>query len=250
MPRPLFSASRLLLALACTAAPAPAQTVDFNRDVRPILSENCFKCHGFDPGTRKAGRRLDTRDGALAEKDGVRAIVPGKLSESDLSARIHSTDKDEQMPLPKSGKKLTPAQIATLDKWIEQGAPYAVHWAFVKPAQAPPPKPGNPLDAFIQARLEKDGLAPSPEADPFTLCRRLYLDLTGLPPTPEETDSFVDESHQSDKSHETYEHLVDKLLASPRYGERWARRWLDLARYADTNGYEKDRERSIWPYRD
>ena len=258
MPRLTFRAPRLALValgLACAAPalaaePAPAQVVDFNRDVRPILSENCFKCHGFDPGTRKAGRRLDTRDGALAEKDGVRAIVPGQLAQSDASVRIHSTDKDEQMPPPKSGKKLTPAQIAVLDKWIGQGAPYAVHWAFVKPVQAAPPKAGNPIDAFVLARLEKDGLAPSPEADPYTLCRRLYLDLTGLPPTPEETNAFTDESHKSDKSHETYEQLVDKLLASPHYGERWARRWLDLARYADTNGYEKDRERSIWPYRD
>ena len=172
MTSPIFSAPRLALtalALTCAAQPAAAQTVDFNRDVRPILSENCFKCHGFDPGTRKAGRRLDTRDGALAEKDGVRAIVPGQPAQSDASVRIHSTDKDEQMPPPKSGKKLTPAQIAVLDKWIGQGAPYAVHWAFIKPVQAPPPKAGNPIDAFVLARLEKDGLAPSPEADPYTL---------------------------------------------------------------------------------
>ena len=245
MPRPIFSASRLALALACVAASAPAQTVDFNRDVRPILSENCFKCHGFDPGTRKAGRRLDTRDGALAEKDGVRAVVPGKLGDSDVSARIHSTDKDEQMPPPKSGKKLTPAQIAVLDKWIEQGAPYAVHWAFVKPVQAAPPKAGNPIDAFIHARLEKENLQPTAEADKYTLCRRLSLDLTGLPPSPEEADAFV-----QNNAPDAYEKLVDRLIASPHYGERWARRWLDLARYADTNGYEKDRERSIWPYRD
>ncbi len=247
MPHPAFFTA-LSLAVAATAhagePPLPA-TVDFNRDVRPILSDNCFKCHGFDPGTRKAGRRLDTREGALAEKDGVRAVVPGKLDESDAHVRIHSDDKDEQMPPPKSGKKLTPAQIAMLDKWIAQGAPYAVHWAFVKPVQATPPKARNPIDAFVLARLEKEKLTPAPEAEKYTLCRRLYLDLIGLPPTPEEADAFV-----GDASPDAYEKLVDRLLASPHYGERWTRRWLDLARYADTNGYEKDRERSIWPYRD
>jgi hypothetical protein len=228
------------------------ETIDFNRDVRPILSDKCFKCHGFDPGTRKADRRLDTREGALAEKDGVKAIAPGQLAQSDVSVRIHSTDKDEQMPPPKSGKTLTAQQIAIIDKWIEQGAPYSVHWAFVKPVQAQPPRTArltagirNPIDAFVFARLERDGLAPSPEADPDTLCRRLYLDLTGLPPTPEEADACA-----NDASPGAYERLVDRLLESPHYGERWARRWLDLARYADTNGYEKDRERSIWPYRD
>ena len=248
MPRPIFSIACRSLALACAtplAGAEPAAPIDFNRDVRPILSDNCFKCHGFDPGTRKADRRLDTRDGALADIDGVRAIVPGQLPASDLSERIHSTEKDEQMPPPKSGKKLTPQQIAMLDKWIEQGAPYAVHWAFVKPVHTPPPQSGNPIDAFIHARLEKENLPRSAEADKYTLVRRVSLDLIGLPPTPEETDTFV-----QDPSPDAYEKLVDRLLASPRYGERWARRWLDLARYADTNGYEKDRERSIWPYRD
>ena len=254
MPHSSFTANRRALAalsLACATATLAAdlpQKIDFNRDVRPILSDNCFKCHGFDPGTREAGRRLDTREGALADIDGLRAIVPGQPAASDLSVRIHSTEKDEQMPPPKSGKKLTPAQIATLDKWIAQGAPYAVHWAFVKPVQAPPPKAGNPIDAFVLARLEKEGLSHSPEADPYTLCRRLYLDLIGLPPTPEETDAFIQSAIGNRQS--AIESLVDRLLASPRYGERWARRWLDLARYADTNGYEKDRERSIWPYRD
>lgn len=247
----------LLLAARCAESVAAedavlSEKIDFNRDVRPILSENCFKCHGFDPKTRDSGRRLDTRDGVLAEKDGVRAIVPGKLAESDVSVRIHSTDKDEQMPPPKSGKKLTPRQIAVLDRWIEEGAPYAVHWAFVKPGKVSVPKlqsskfkVQNPIDAFVLARLEREGLGPSPEADSYTLCRRLYLDLTGLPPAPEEADAFV-----NDASPDAYEKLVDRLIASPRYGERWARRWLDLARYADTNGYEKDRPRSIWPYRD
>ncbi len=225
--------------------------IDFNRDVRPILSENCFKCHGFDPKNRKGDRRIDTREGALAEKDGVRAIVPGNLEESDLSARIHSTDKDDQMPPPKSGKQVTARQIAILDRWIEQGAPYDLHWAFKKPVQAPLPQvqhtdwPRNAIDRFVLARLEAAGLTPSPEADKYTLCRRVYLDLIGLPPTPAEADAFA-----HDPSPDAYQRLVDQLLASPHYGERWARRWLDVARYADTNGYEKDRQRNIWPYRD
>ena len=225
--------------------------IDFNRDVRPILSDNCFKCHGFDPKTRDGDRRLDTREGALVENDGVRAIVPGQLTASDLHLRIHSTDKDDVMPPPKTGKKLSSRQKAILDKWIEQDAPYDQHWAFKKPQQAPLPEvkkvdwSRGAIDRFVLARLEAAGLAPSPEADKYTLVRRLYLDLIGLPPTPEEADAFA-----KDASPEAYEKLVDRLIASPRYGERWARRWLDLARYADTNGYEKDRERSIWPYRD
>ena len=181
-------------------APLPDK-IDFNRDVRPILSENCFKCHGFDPKQRKGDRRLDTREGALAEKDGVRAIVPGKLKESDVSARIHSTDKDEQMPPPKSGKQINARQIAVLDKWIEQGAEYDLHWAFKKPQQKPLPAgkqqdwPHNAIDQFVLARLEVAGLAPSPEADKYTLGRRLYLDLIGLPPTPEEADAFASDAH-------------------------------------------------------
>jgi len=243
---PLFGTMPL-----CAEDASLPDKIDFNRDVRPVLSENCFKCHGFDPKQRKGDRRLDTREGALAEKDGVRAIVPGKLDDSDLSARLHSTDKDEQMPPPKSGKSVTPRQIAILDKWIEQGAAYDVHWAFKKPQQAPLPEvnqatwPRNAIDRFVLARLETEGLKPAPEADKYTLCRRLYLDLIGLPPTPAEADAFV-----NDPALDAYEKLVDHLLASPHYGERWARRWLDLARYADTNGYEKDRQRSIWPYRD
>ncbi len=248
-----------LLALLCllseasrvVAEDSAAPKLDFNRDVRPILSDKCFKCHGFDPKTRKADRRLDTRDGALAEKDGVRAIVPGNLDDSDVHVRIHSTDHDEQMPPPKSGKSLTPAQIATLDHWIEQGAKYDLHWAFKKPVQAalpPTSRPEwmrNPIDHFVMARLDREGLNPAPEGDRYTLVRRVSFDLTGLPPTVEEAEAFA-----RDADPHAYERLVDRLLASPQYGERWARRWLDLARYADTNGYEKDRDRSIWPYRD
>ena len=235
---------------ADVSVPSP---LDFNRDIRPILSENCFKCHGFDPATRKADRRLDTREGALAELDGVRAIVPGKLKESDLSVRIHSTEKDEVMPPPKTGKKLTAEQVAMLDRWVKEGAPYAAHWSFQKPQAKSLPVLSdatlvgalNPIDLWIRSRLAATSLRPSPPADPFTLVRRVYLDLIGLPPTPEEADAYV-----QDTSPQAYEKLVDRLLDSPHYGERWARRWLDLARYSDTNGYEKDHERTIWPYRD
>ncbi len=247
----------ILVSLLATARFSAAEEavlpdkIDFNRDVRPILSDNCFKCHGFDPKTRDGDRRLDTREGALADNEGVHAIVPGKLATSDLHLRIHSTDKDDVMPPPKTGKKLTARQKAILDKWIEQDAPYDQHWAFKKPQSAPLPEvkkadwSRGAIDRFVLARLEAAGLAPSPEADKYTLVRRLYLDLIGLPPTPEEADAFV-----NDASPDAYEKLVDRLIASPRYGERWARRWLDLARYADTNGYEKDRPRDIWPYRD
>ncbi|HEV7406070.1 MAG TPA: DUF1549 domain-containing protein, partial [Chthoniobacteraceae bacterium] len=247
LPFALFGAS-----LFAAEAPVP-EKIDFNRDVRPILSDLCFKCHGFDDKARKAGRRLDTVEGALAESEGVRAIVPGKLAESELHVRIHSTDKDEAMPPSKTGKKLTERQKAVLDRWIEQGAPYAKHWSFEPVRQPTPPvtksaPTGNPIDSFIRARLEHEGLAPSPEADPYALCRRLSLDLIGLPPTPEEADRFAEAARVS--MQQAVEQLADRLLASPQYGERWARPWLDLARYADTNGYEKDRTRSIWPWRD
>jgi hypothetical protein len=226
--------------------------VDFSRDVRPILASNCLKCHGLDDKARKAGLRLDDRDVATKpNKDDETAIVPGKPDKSALIERIFSKDEDEVMPPPSTKKTLTEDQKNTLKQWIAEGAKYQVHWAFVPPKQVPLPNvkqegwAKNPIDRFILAKMEKEGLHPSPEADRYTLVRRVYLDLIGLPPTPEEADAFV-----NDPSPDSYEKLVDKLLASPHYGERWARRWLDLARYADTNGYEKDRQRSIWPYRD
>ena len=223
--------------------------IDYNRDIRPILSENCFKCHGFDEKAREADRRLDTREGAIADSEGVRAIVPGKLDESELHLRIRSHDRDEMMPPPKSGKKLTDAQRDLLDRWILEGAAYAKHWAFEPPRTVAPPAvsdaawPKNFIDGYVLARLDREGLKPAPEADRATLIRRLSLDLIGLPPTIEETDAFL-----NDSSENAYEKVVDRLLSSPHYGERWARKWLDLARYADTNGYEKDRPRSIWPW--
>jgi hypothetical protein len=259
----------ILAATRLSAADAP----DFSRDVRPILSQHCFKCHGPDDKARKGGLRLDLRESAVKEaKSGSIALVPGKPDQSELITRIFSTDEDELMPPPAAKRPITPEQKDTLRRWVAAGAEYQQHWAFVRPKQAPAPdvsaqlsvlsaqKGGeklrtghwalstNPIDAFVLARLAQEKIAPSPEADPATLCRRLYLDLTGLPPTPAEQDAFIQSAIRNPQS--AIESLADTLLASPRYGERWARRWLDLARYADTNGYEKDRPRSIWPYRD
>jgi len=225
--------------------------VSFSRDVRPILSSRCFKCHGFDPGTREAGLRLDTKEGLFDEHNGFKPFVAGRADLSEALRRIVSTDPDERMPPPSAKKELTDREIAILKTWIEQGAAWEPHWAFVPPVRPGVPEFADdawsrtPIDRFIVARLRQEGLSPSPEADRFTLIRRVSLDLTGLPPTPEETESFV-----NDRDPDAYDRLVERLLNSPAYGERWARRWLDLARYADTNGYEKDRERSIWPWRD
>ena len=249
-----FPAPLLLCIIAATRLSA-ADAPDFTRDVRPILSQHCFKCHGPDDKARKGGLRLDMRESAVKEaKSGSIALVPGKPDQSELVARIFSTDEDELMPPPSAKRALSPEQKDTLRRWVAAGAEYQQHWAFVRPKQIDPPAvkhadwPRNVIDRFILARLEAAGLAPSPEADPATLCRRLYLDLVGIPPTPQEQEAFADAAKKDAQS--AVESLADKLLASPRYGERWARRWLDLARYADTNGYEKDRPRSIWPYRD
>ncbi len=238
--------SQLHLNAASPAAP------DFTQDVRPILSQRCFKCHGPDDGARKSKLRLDVRESAiLPAKSGAIAIVPGKPAESELVRRILSTDEDERMPPPSTKAQLTPAEKETLNRWVAAGAEYKPHWAFVNPKPAPPSPvknsswPRNAIDRFVLARLEKEGLAPSPPADRTTLARRVYFDLIGLPPTPEEADAFA-----NDPEEDAYESLVDGLLSSPYYGERWGRRWMDLARYADTNGYEKDRQRSLWPWRD
>jgi Protein of unknown function (DUF1553)/Protein of unknown function (DUF1549)/Planctomycete cytochrome C len=226
--------------------------LDFNRDVIPILSNNCFKCHGPDGENRKSGLRLDRRDVALKPAEtGKIAIVPGKPDESELVRRILSADGDERMPPADSGKRLSDAQKQTLRQWIGEGAEYKSHWAFVPPRRPPLPAvkqkdwPKNAIDSFVLARLESEGLQPSPEADRVTLCRRLYLDLLGLPPTPAEVDEFA-----SDSVADAYDRLVEKLLASPHYGERWGRIWLDAARYADSDGYEKDKPRFVWFYRD
>jgi len=242
----------ITLAFCALWTPTARADVDFNRDVRPILSARCFKCHGPDDTTRESGLRLDTREGAIAEADsGEHAIVPGKPDASELLRRITSDDDSERMPPPEANQDMTDTEIRILREWIVAGAEYEPHWAYVAPQRPDLPAvqatdwPRNGIDHFILAKLESEGLEPSPEADRYTLVRRVYLDLTGLPPTPAEADAFV-----HDTATDAYERLVDRLLASPRYGERWARPWLDLARYADTNGYEKDRPRSVWPYRD
>jgi hypothetical protein len=229
-----------------------APAIDFNRQVRPILAENCFACHGPDQKQRKAKLRLDTKEGAFARlRGGGFAIVPKNATESALLRRITSNDPAQHMPPPKSGKSLKPEQIAILRQWIEQGAPWSSHWAFVPPQRPLLPKvtagtwPRNAVDAFILARLEAAGLKPSPEADKTTLIRRVTLDLTGLPPTPAEVDSFL-----ADSSPRAYEKVVDRLLESPRYGEHMARYWLDAARYGDTHGLHLDNYREIWPYRE
>lgn len=229
-------------------AAAIVATPDFNRDVRPILSNNCFQCHGPDEATRKARLRLDTKEGAFA-KAGV--IVPGKAAESRLIKRITTTDPDLVMPPPSSGHKLTTAQIETLKHWIDEGAQWGLHWAFVAPQRPALPSvknkvwPRNAIDYFVLARLEHEGLHPSPEADKATLLRRVSFDLTGLPPTPKELDAFL-----NDQSPNAYEKVVDRLLTSPRYGERMAFRWMDAARYSDSHGYQRDGDRSMWRWRD
>jgi hypothetical protein len=231
---------------------AKVRRVDFAREVRPILSDNCFACHGPDGQKRKAGLRLDIKDGAFSKlKSGGLAIRPGDPDESDLILRIESDDADLQMPPKKSGKSLAAEQVAVLRRWIEQGARWSTHWSF-----EPPRKPALPLvkntawpaadvDRFILAGLDSEGLAPSPEADKTTLIRRVTLDLTGLPPTLKEVDTFLADSAPS-----AYEKLVDRLLGSPHYGEHMARYWLDVARYGDTHGLHLDNYREIWPYRD
>ncbi len=234
--------------LACSAATQPlrADDPDFTREIRPILARYCFKCHGPDEKTRKAKMRLDMPESAYKA-----AIVPGQPDKSALIARVFAGEPGKVMPPPSTKTVLTGQQKDVLKRWIASGAKYQPHWAFVPPRRPVLPAikdrswPRNPIDHFVLSRLEANGLKPSPLADPYTLIRRLSLDLIGLPPTPEEVDAFVKKP-----SPKAYEELVDRLLASPRYGERWARRWLDLARYADTNGYEKDRPRIIWPYRD
>lgn len=226
-----------------------ATKLDFNRDIRPILSDNCFACHGFDAKKRKADLRLDTAEGAYAVIDGVQAIKPGDVKASSIIARIVSTDADEVMPPPESHKKIAPKQLETLKLWISQGAEYEQHWAFEKPMKAAVPevsgKVRNAVDAFIQHRLESEGLTPAAEASKEVLIRRVTLDLTGLPPTPVEVDAFL-----ADQGADAYEKVVERLLKSERYGEHMARYWLDVARYADTHGLHLDNERSMWPYRD
>jgi hypothetical protein len=233
------------------ASAASAQTVDFQREIRPLLSDNCFQCHGPDSGTRMAGLRLDQKEVALAPRKNGAAIVPGKPAESMLYQRISATDAGRRMPPEYSHKSLTAPQIAKLKLWIEQGAPWKEHWAYRTPVKAIPPAvknaawAKNPIDRFILAKLEAKDMEPAPAADRNTLLRRVALDLTGLPPTPAERGAYL-----KDLSPAAYEHMVDRYLASPHYGEHRARYWLDAARYADTHGIHVDNYREIWPYRD
>ncbi len=247
----------LLSVLVATATALAGDTeargpVDFAREVRPILARNCLKCHGPDDAVRESGLRLDRRDDAVQPADsGTAAIVPGRPDESELIRRIFAEDDAERMPPPDSNLSLSDDQKEVLRRWIAEGAEFTEHWAFVPPQPVRPPDVDQSewvrtvIDRFVLARLEAEGLAPSARADRYALIRRATLDLTGLVPSPDEVDAFV-----NDPAPDAYERLIDRLLASPHYGERWGRRWLDLARYADTNGYEKDRVRSIWPYRD
>ena len=233
-----------LLPAIGSAQPLPAK-IDFNRDVRPILSNNCFSCHGPDEKVRKAKLRLDTHEGAIAA-----SVVPGKPDASELITRLTATPDDASiMPPAKTGKKLTPREVDILKQWVKEGANYSTHWAYVPPKRPEVPKSSTqlktPIDAFIQARLRAENLTPSPEADRYALARRVALDLTGLPPTQAEADAFV-----NDKTENAYEKLIDRLLAKPAFGEHWARMWLDLARYADSAGYADDPPRTIWKYRD
>jgi len=244
------AAACLGLAAAGTAAAEPA--LDFNRDIRPILSDRCFACHGPDAEDRQAGLRLDLREAATAAlESGATAVVPGDAAASELMARITSTDPDAVMPPPHVGKPITPGEAEILKRWIAAGAEYRGHWAFERverpavPAVRDAAWAKTPLDRFILARLEAEGLTPNAEADRGTLARRVALDLTGLPPAPEAVDAFL-----ADTAPDAYEKYVDGLLASPHYGERMAIEWLDAARYADSHGYQTDSSRSNWPWRD
>lgn len=236
----------LLCSLAVNTS-ADTAKIEFNRDIRPILSDKCFYCHGPDKNHRKADLRLDVRSNAIEDK----AIVPGKAAESELIKRILTTDADDLMPPPEAHKELTALQKETLKQWINQGAEYQEHWAYIQPKRTTPPSVSNPkwertpIDAFILARLEEHKLSPSPEADRRTLLRRLSLDLTGLPPTIAEVEAFV-----RDRDPKAYEKQVERLLLSPHYGERMAVPWLDAVRFTDTVGYHGDQNQNIFPYRE
>src|SRR4051812_37384630 len=251
-PHPKLRVLLTVVAIATWARLSPAADLSFSRDVRPILADNCFKCHGHDEQQRKGKFRLDVAESATKPgKSGHVPIVAGKPDESELVKRITASNPDDRMPPVTSNKHLTAEQIETLKQWVAQGAKYEAHWAFTPPVRPDVPEVRGkdwgrtPIDRFVLARLEKEGMKPSHEADKITLLRRLYLDLIGLPPTPKEVDKFL-----TDTSNDAYEKQVEKLLNSPHYGERWGRHWLDAARYADSDGFEKDKSRDIYFYRD
>nr|MBA3776596.1 DUF1549 domain-containing protein [Betaproteobacteria bacterium] len=220
-------------------------TIDYARDVLPILSANCYKCHGPDESSRQKDLRLDTKDGAFRVEDGVTVIVPGNADKSELVRRITSKDPEEVMPpADDEVRKLTAEQIGTLKRWVEQGAKWGTHWAFAGPAA--PKGENRSIDSLVLERLSREKLDPTPPADKAKSMRRVTFDLTGLPPTVSEADAFI-----ADQSPDAYEKLVDRLLASPRYGERWARHWLDVVRFAESDGFETNQPRpNAWRYRD
>jgi mono/diheme cytochrome c family protein len=239
-------------AWAQTPSPQKPSGVDFNRDIRPILSDNCFTCHGPNEADRMANLRLDLKEGgAFDPREGYQIITPGSSAQSRLYQKISAKDEADRMPPSFSGRVLTPKQIELIREWIDQGAHWETHWAFVAPRRPPAPAimnqkwPRNEIDRFVLARLEREGLKPAHQADRATLIRRVTLDLTGLPPTPGEVKAFL-----ADPSPDAYEKVVDRLLSSPHYGERMAMQWLDLARYADTHGYHIDSQRDMWRWRD
>lgn len=245
---------RALAAWLAWLAPATAgagSPVDFALSVRPVLSRLCFSCHGPDVAQRKAGLRLDTEEEARKDLGGYAAFVPGFPARSEALTRMRSADPDDRMPPPGTGKQATEEELSLLERWVRQGARMTGHWSWAAPRRRPVPPAfwpelaSNPVGHFIQARLPARSLAPAPAAAPATLLRRLALDLTGLPPTPAELARFT-----ADPGERAYRAQVERYLDSFAYGERWARVWLDLARYADSKGYEKDRPRVMWRYRD
>ena len=244
-----FAFSLTTPAFCAAASPAP---IDFAREIRPILAKNCFACHGTDEKHREGGLRLDLRDAATKKlEDGKTAIVPGHTASSELVRRIMASDSSERMPPADANASLSKEQVELLTRWVSEGAKYSVHWSFEKPVLPVVPHvrhenwSAGPVDRFVIAKLDAAGLKPSPAADRHTLIRRLSLDLRGLPPSPHEVQEFI-----HDQNPAANERVVDRFLADPAFGERWARPWLDLARYADSAGYASDPLRTIWLYRD
>ena len=240
-----------LLPILLAATNASAQKIEFNRDIRPILSDKCFACHGPDAKNAKSEYRLDSFEHATTAIDGVAGIVPGKVKDSEVHWRIHSDDSSEVMPPPESKRSLTPAEVALLDRWIEQGAEYQEHWSFVPiPKEVPVPKVEsdwlkNGIDAFVLTKLQEKGFSPSPETSREKWLRRVTFDLAGLPPTTAELDAFL-----ADTTPDAYEKVVDRLLASEASAERLTAEWLDVARYSDSYGFQVDGDRFVWPWRD
>ena len=249
----MIQRSLCVLLIACPVSVAQsADPVDFNRDVRPILSDKCFACHGPDEKQRQAGLRLDTAEGFSAKlESGETAVVPGDLERSALVERITADDEFTRMPPADADKQLTPQEKDLLVRWVKEGGKYAGHWAWIAPRKPDVPRERHdsfvrtPIDAFVLSKLRSAGLEPNSPAAKETLIRRVTLDLTGLPPTIEEIDDFL-----GDNSPDAYEKVVDRLLESTRYGEHMTRYWLDAARYGDTHGLHLDNVRSIWPYRE